>query len=93
MLRKLPWPDPTGILPRTVWLLILLWPIVAWAHIKAGEAGGLVSGLSHPVSAQRKIQRAFRHGCRSEMQQETAEVFPLGMLIISLPRLVVRMYD
>ena len=28
----------------------LLWPFAAWAHIQAGEAGGLVSGLSHPVS-------------------------------------------
>lgn len=24
--------------------------MIAWAHIQAGEAGGLVSGLSHPVS-------------------------------------------
>jgi len=27
-----------------------LWPIVAAAHIAPGEAGGFVSGLSHPVS-------------------------------------------
>jgi len=31
-------------------LLILLWPVAALAHIQAGEAGGFVSGLSHPVS-------------------------------------------
>jgi len=28
----------------------LLWPIAASAHITPGEAGGFVSGLSHPVS-------------------------------------------
>ncbi len=27
-----------------------LWPIAASAHIASGEAGGFVSGLSHPVS-------------------------------------------
>jgi urease accessory protein len=30
--------------------LLLLWPVAAWAHIQSGEAGGFVSGLSHPVS-------------------------------------------
>ena len=30
--------------------LLLLWPAVALAHIQSGEAGGFVSGLSHPVS-------------------------------------------
>jgi urease accessory protein len=31
-------------------VLLLLWPVAAWAHIQSGEAGGFVSGLSHPVS-------------------------------------------
>ncbi|NEV64325.1 HupE/UreJ family protein [Thiorhodococcus minor] len=31
-------------------LTIALWPLAAWAHVSAGEAGGLLSGLSHPVS-------------------------------------------
>jgi urease accessory protein len=30
--------------------VLLLWPLAALAHIQAGEAGGFVSGLSHPVS-------------------------------------------
>jgi len=30
--------------------LILLWPVAALAHVEAGEAGGFLSGLSHPVS-------------------------------------------
>jgi len=31
-------------------LVTLLLPLAAWAHIQAGQAGGFVSGLSHPVS-------------------------------------------
>jgi urease accessory protein len=31
-------------------LTALLWPAAAWAHLGSGEAGGLTSGLSHPVS-------------------------------------------
>lgn len=31
-------------------LLMLLWPMAALAHVQSGEAGGFVSGLSHPVS-------------------------------------------
>jgi urease accessory protein len=31
-------------------LVLLLWPVAALAHIQSGEAGGFVSGLSHPVS-------------------------------------------
>ena len=34
----------------TALTLLLLWPVAAWAHIQSGEAGGFVSGLSHPVS-------------------------------------------
>jgi len=30
----------------TLWL----WPLLASAHLKAGEAGGFLSGLQHPVS-------------------------------------------
>jgi urease accessory protein len=29
---------------------MLLWPFVAWAHVESGQAGGIVSGLLHPVS-------------------------------------------
>jgi urease accessory protein len=27
-----------------------LWPLAAWAHVASGQAGGFLSGLSHPVS-------------------------------------------
>jgi urease accessory protein len=30
--------------------MLLLWPLAAWAHVATGEAGGFLSGLSHPVS-------------------------------------------
>jgi urease accessory protein len=30
--------------------LLLLWPLAAWAHVESGQAGGLASGLLHPVS-------------------------------------------
>ena len=30
--------------------LVLLWPFAAWAHVESGQAGGLLSGFSHPVS-------------------------------------------
>ncbi len=42
--------DSSGVLPRTVVFLVVLFPIAAYAHIQAGEAGGFASGLSHPVS-------------------------------------------
>lgn len=29
---------------------LLLWPLAAWAHVEAGQAGGFLSGLAHPVS-------------------------------------------
>ena len=29
---------------------LLLWPLAAWAHVESGQAGGFLSGLSHPVS-------------------------------------------
>jgi len=28
----------------------VLWPVAAWAHVESGEAGGFLSGMSHPVS-------------------------------------------
>jgi len=29
---------------------VVLWPVAAWAHVQSGEAGGFLSGMSHPVS-------------------------------------------
>lgn len=37
-------------LARNSLLVMLFIPLAAWAHIQAGQAGGFVSGLSHPVS-------------------------------------------
>jgi urease accessory protein len=37
-------------LPRHLLLILLFIPLAAWAHIQAGQAGGFVSGLSHPTS-------------------------------------------
>jgi urease accessory protein len=31
-------------------VMVLLWPLAAWAHVESGQAGGFLSGLSHPVS-------------------------------------------
>lgn len=31
-------------------MMILLFPLSAWAHIESGQAGGFISGLSHPIS-------------------------------------------
>ena len=39
---------PAAALVAAVFLVI--WPLLAWAHIQSGQAGGFVSGLSHPVS-------------------------------------------
>jgi urease accessory protein len=36
--------------PATPLLLLVLLPLAAWAHVETGEAGGFLSGLSHPVS-------------------------------------------
>jgi urease accessory protein len=30
--------------------VVLSWPPAAWAHLESGQAGGFLSGLSHPVS-------------------------------------------
>jgi urease accessory protein len=34
------------------WIMlgIFLWPAYAWAHVEAGQAGGFLSGFSHPIS-------------------------------------------
>ena len=37
-------------LPFCVCILLVLWPLTSWAHVESGQAGGFVSGLSHPVS-------------------------------------------
>jgi urease accessory protein len=31
-------------------VLVLFWPLAAWAHVESGQAGGFLSGFSHPVS-------------------------------------------
>ena len=31
-------------------VVVASWPLVAWAHVESGQAGGFLSGLSHPVS-------------------------------------------
>ena len=41
---------PAGWISRFTAAVLLSWPLLASAHIKAGEAGGFLSGLSHPVS-------------------------------------------
>ncbi len=33
-----------------IFLLTLLWPPSAWAHVGSGEAGGFLTGIQHPVS-------------------------------------------
>ena len=50
MKSAVPRPDSSPVTSRLALLLTLLWPVAAFAHIQAGEAGGFVSGLSHPVS-------------------------------------------
>ena len=36
--------------PLAIWILLLFWPLAAWAHVESGQAGGFASGLLHPVS-------------------------------------------
>ena len=43
-------PGNRQTLPLAAFALALLWPLAAFAHIQSGDAGGFVSGLSHPVS-------------------------------------------
>jgi urease accessory protein len=33
-----------------LFLAVAFWPVLAWAHVESGEAGGFLSGMSHPVS-------------------------------------------
>ena len=35
---------------RTMFFLLLLWPVTAFAHTGGGEAIGFQSGLEHPLS-------------------------------------------
>jgi urease accessory protein len=42
--------QPITVYPVALLLLLTLLPLSAWAHIQSGEAGGLLSGLAHPVS-------------------------------------------
>jgi len=35
---------------RALRMLVVFWPVAAWAHVESGQAGGFLSGLSHPVS-------------------------------------------
>ena len=42
-------PRPRVVLPAAA-VAVILWPVAAWAHIAAGQAGGFASGLAHPVS-------------------------------------------
>jgi urease accessory protein len=41
-----------GLRPIVIAALLMsaIWPLLAWAHVESGEAGGFLSGLSHPVS-------------------------------------------
>ena len=39
--------DPASL---AVTVIVLLWPFAAWAHVQSGQAGGFLSGLSHPIS-------------------------------------------
>ena len=41
--------EPRAASPVAAVVLFLL-PVVAWAHVASGQAGGFVSGLAHPVS-------------------------------------------
>lgn len=45
-------PAPKALRAGTLALAIaaLIWPVIAWGHVEAGQAGGLLSGLAHPVS-------------------------------------------
>jgi urease accessory protein len=42
--------EPTPMPALAAVAMLLLWPFAAWAHVESGQAGGFVSGLSHPVS-------------------------------------------
>ena len=45
-LRRVKWDVSSAVL----FLAVALWPVLAWAHVESGEAGGFLSGMSHPVS-------------------------------------------
>lgn len=39
-----------GQLCLALLVLTAVWPLIAWGHVESGQAGGFLSGLSHPVS-------------------------------------------
>ena len=50
MKKKLLRRRETQHIPIAFLTVLLLAPVTAWAHVESGQAGGFVSGLSHPVS-------------------------------------------
>ena len=50
MKKKLLCRRETQHIPIAFLTVLLLAPVTAWAHVESGQAGGFVSGLSHPVS-------------------------------------------
>lgn len=38
------------VAPAATATACVLWPVLAWAHVEAGRAEGLLAGLQHPVS-------------------------------------------
>jgi urease accessory protein len=47
---ELPTRQWSPALTAALGMVVLLWPLAAWAHVESGQAGGFLSGLSHPVS-------------------------------------------
>jgi urease accessory protein len=48
---KCPWGAVSGVASRTaVGFAMVLWPLLASAHVEAGRAEGFLAGLHHPVS-------------------------------------------
>jgi len=47
---ELPTRQWSPVLTAALGMVVLLWPLAAWAHVESGQAGGFLSGLSHPVS-------------------------------------------
>jgi urease accessory protein len=43
-------PEAARTVTTALCAMALLWPLAAWAHVESGQAGGFLSGLSHPVS-------------------------------------------
>ncbi|MEE4377426.1 MAG: HupE/UreJ family protein [Candidatus Competibacteraceae bacterium] len=47
---ELPTRQWSPVLTAALGMVVLLWPLAVWAHVESGQAGGFLSGLSHPVS-------------------------------------------